>query len=66
MYDRHMYFSYLIGSEDIVNPNTKLILGLVWTLILHYQIAAWAAEATEVSGKSEGPKKALLAFVNVS
>ncbi|KAL5499516.1 hypothetical protein EMCRGX_G010950 [Ephydatia muelleri] len=28
-----------IGSEDIVTPNLKLILGLVWTLILHYQIS---------------------------
>eukprot|EP00731_Ephydatia_muelleri_P012451 Em0006g1345a len=28
-----------IGTGDIVTPNLKLILGLVWTLILHYQIS---------------------------
>jgi hypothetical protein len=27
-----------IGAEDIVDKNLKLILGLIWTLILHYQI----------------------------
>eukprot|EP00731_Ephydatia_muelleri_P018457 Em0011g497a len=27
-----------IGSGDIVGGNLKLILGLIWTLILHYQI----------------------------
>ena len=28
-----------IGSGDIINGNLKLILGLIWTLILHYQIS---------------------------
>ncbi len=27
-----------IASEDIEGANLKLILGLIWTLILHYQI----------------------------
>ena len=31
---------YFAGSEDIVNGNLKLILGLLWRLILHYQISS--------------------------
>ena len=27
-----------IGAEDIVDHKLKLILGLIWTLILRYQI----------------------------
>ncbi|XP_076454335.1 filamin-C-like isoform X1 [Babylonia areolata] len=38
-----------IGSEDIVNGSLKLILGLVWTLILRYQI-----------GKTKFPAKKLM------
>lgn len=35
-----------IGPEDIVDANLKLILGLIWTLILKYQIEniSWASE----------------------
>ena len=29
-----------ITSEQIVNRNKKLILGLVWTLILHFQLSS--------------------------
>ncbi|XP_023932624.1 filamin-A-like [Lingula anatina] len=38
-----------IGSEDIVNGNLKLILGLIWHLILRYQI-----------GKTKFPPKKLM------
>jgi len=31
-----------IGPEDIVDPNLKLILGLIWTLILHYHLQGGA------------------------
>ncbi|KAL8594788.1 hypothetical protein ACOMHN_047506 [Nucella lapillus] len=42
-----------IGSEDIVTGSQKLILGLVWTLILRYQI-----------GKTKfPPKKLMLAWL---
>nr|WAW84872.1 filamin-like 2 [Halisarca dujardinii] len=55
-----------IGAEDIVTPNLKLILGLVWTLILNYQIAVGlAAEDTaQVGSKKVSPKQGLLDFVN--
>ena len=46
-------FLVFIGNEDIVNGNRKLILGMVWSLILHYQI-----------GKSGiPPKKLMLAWL---
>ena len=28
-----------IRSDDIVDGNPKLILGLVWTIILHFQVS---------------------------
>jgi hypothetical protein len=43
------------GNEDIVNGNLKLILGLIWSLILRYQI-----------GRSKfPPKKLMLAWLQV-
>ncbi|XP_045132539.1 filamin-B-like isoform X2 [Portunus trituberculatus] len=42
-----------IGNVDIVNGNLKLILGLIWSLIMHYQI-----------GQSKfPPKKLMLAWL---
>lgn len=41
------------GNVDIMNGNLKLVLGLIWTLILRYQI-----------GKTKiPPKKLLLAWI---
>jgi filamin len=45
-----------IGPEDIFAGNLKLILGLIWTLILRFQIA--------VDDDPTGSKAALLAWVN--
>jgi filamin len=45
-----------IGAEDIVDHKLKLILGLIWTLILRYQI--------QQAGDGDSPKKALLEWVN--
>lgn len=29
---------FFVGNVDIVNGNLKLILGLIWSLIMRYQI----------------------------
>ena len=34
------WFSVLAGSEDIASGNEKLILGMIWLLIRHYQIGS--------------------------
>jgi len=36
-----------IGPEDMVDQKLKLILGLVWTIILHYRIAGGKSELLE-------------------
>ncbi len=55
-----------LGSGDIVGGNLKLILGLVWTLILHYQISVgFGIEDGKGKGKKTTPKQALLGYVNV-
>lgn len=35
-----------IGSEDLTDGRPKLILGLIWTLILHYQVAMGGADGS--------------------
>lgn len=48
--------SSIAGNVDIVNGNLKLILGLIWSLIVRYQI-----------GRSKfPPKKLMLAWLRVS
>ena len=44
-------FFLLKDSKAIVDGNLKLILGLVWTLILHYSISMpmWEGEDEEVT-----------------
>ena len=52
-------------SGDIVDRRLKLILGLIWTLILHYSISMPMWEGEE-PGPSEGgptPKQRLLNWV---
>jgi len=45
---------YVIGAEDILDGNLKLILGLIWHLILRYQITR---------GRTP-PKRLMLAWIN--
>ncbi|XP_067932451.1 filamin-A-like isoform X2 [Watersipora subatra] len=57
-----------IDSTDIVDSKLKLILGLIWTLILHYSISMpmWEGEEdVPGSGSKEGPtpKQRLLVWV---
>ena len=56
-----------IGSGDIVGGNLKLILGLVWTLILYYQISVgFGIDGDQKDkGKKTTPKQALLGYVQV-
>lgn len=52
-----------IGSGDIVDGNLKLILGLIWTLILHYQISIGFG-IVDGSGQKKGGPTAKQALVN--
>ncbi|XP_072296018.1 filamin-B isoform X2 [Eucyclogobius newberryi] len=51
-----------IDSKAIVDGNLKLILGLVWTLILHYSISMPVWEGEEES-ESKTPKQRLLGWI---
>ncbi|XP_063219242.1 filamin-A [Bacillus rossius redtenbacheri] len=55
-----------IDSSDIVDCKVKLILGLIWTLILHYSISMpmWEGEE-ELHGDGKGPtpKQRLLHWI---
>lgn len=62
----------ILDAGDIVKGNLKLILGLIWTLILKYQISMPMGDyeyEDEDKGKGKGkdsgltPKQALLAWV---
>ncbi|XP_035238872.1 LOW QUALITY PROTEIN: filamin-A-like [Anguilla anguilla] len=54
-----------IDSKAIVDGNLKLILGLIWTLILHYSISMpmWDEEQEEDEGKQKTPKQRLLGWI---
>ncbi|XP_064160248.1 filamin-B isoform X2 [Anguilla rostrata] len=53
-----------IDSKAIVDGNLKLILGMVWTLILHYSISmpVWEDEDDD-EGKKQTPKQRLLGWI---
>ncbi|XP_076600524.1 filamin B a isoform X2 [Chaetodon auriga] len=52
-----------IDSKAIVDGNLKLILGLVWTLILHYSISMPVWEDEEEESESKTPKQRLLGWI---
>ncbi|XP_056000448.1 filamin-A-like isoform X18 [Ostrea edulis] len=54
-----------IDSTDIVDCKLKLILGLIWTLILHYSISMpmWEGEEPTPSEGGPTPKQRLLNWV---
>ena len=63
----HIIMLFSTGASDIVGGNLKLILGLIWTLILHYQISMGFGIDDE-GGKRDGlsAKQALLEWLRVS
>ncbi|XP_017790600.1 PREDICTED: filamin-A [Habropoda laboriosa] len=54
-----------IDSSDIVDCKLKLILGLVWTLILHYSISMpmWEGEDSDGTDKRATPKQRLMRWI---
>uniref|UniRef100_A0A6G1S6P4 Filamin-C n=1 Tax=Aceria tosichella TaxID=561515 RepID=A0A6G1S6P4_9ACAR len=52
-----------ISSGDIVEGNLKLILGLMWTLILHYSISMPVWEGEDDFDPSLTPKQRLLKWI---
>ena len=52
-------------SSDIVDKKLKLILGLIWTLILHYSISmpVWEDEESREKQTEQTPKQRLLGWV---
>ncbi|XP_056886681.1 filamin-B isoform X1 [Takifugu flavidus] len=52
-----------IDSKAIVDGNLKLILGLIWTLILHYSISMPAWEGEDEEAESKTPKQRLLGWI---
>ncbi|XP_043279891.1 filamin-A isoform X2 [Venturia canescens] len=54
-----------IDSSDIVDCKLKLILGLIWTLILHYAISMpmWEGEDGDDSEKGATPKQRLMHWI---
>lgn len=56
----------LTDSSDIVDCKLKLILGLIWTLILHYSISLpmWEGDDENLlEGKAKTPKDRLLKWI---
>ncbi|XP_037898811.1 filamin-A isoform X1 [Glossina fuscipes] len=56
-----------IDSSDIVDCKLKLILGLIWTLILHYSISMpmWDGEdENQLNGTGSTPKQRLLNWIH--
>uniref|UniRef100_UPI00358F87F3 filamin-C-like isoform X2 n=1 Tax=Myxine glutinosa TaxID=7769 RepID=UPI00358F87F3 len=52
-----------IDSKAIVDGNLKLILGLVWTLILHYSISMPMWDEDDEDAKKQTPKQRLLGWI---
>ncbi|XP_053682434.1 filamin-A isoform X2 [Sabethes cyaneus] len=56
-----------IDSSDIVDCKLKLIMGLIWTLILHYSISLpmWEGDDSEAAtnGNSPTPKQRLMNWI---
>lgn len=62
-----MNFTHFKDSTHLVDGKPKLILGLLWTLILHYSISMpmWEGEDQDPSkrGKNPTPKQKLMDWI---
>ena len=56
---------FFTDSSDIVDCKLKLILGLIWTLILHYSISMpmWDGDEEQSEKPQQTPKQRLLSWV---
>jgi len=52
-----------IGPEDIVEKKRKLVMGLIWTLILRYQVNKGQSGGTSGHGETDSAKSELLRWV---
>ena len=58
--NKTFFFRFFVtDSSDIVDCKLKLILGLIWTLILHYSISMpmWDGDDGSRDGKGPTPKQ---------
>jgi filamin len=64
---RKVFVFFLLDATHIVDGKLKLILGLIWTLILHYSISLpmWEFEQPDApgSGRDATPKQKLMAWI---
>ncbi|VDP97249.1 unnamed protein product [Trichobilharzia regenti] len=49
-----------VGAQDIVDGNPRLTLGLIWTIILHYQVQDIIVKESDETGEVRHAKDALL------
>lgn len=61
----HVKLFGFADSSDIVSCNSKLILGLMWTLILHYSISMpmWDGLENATTNNNQTPKQKLLGWI---
>eukprot|EP00054_Salpingoeca_dolichothecata_P031713 m.264383 g.264383 ORF g.264383 m.264383 type:complete len:407 (-) comp27777_c0_seq1:167-1387(-) len=52
-----------IGAPELQSGNLKLVLGLIWTIIYHYQVSKGFKNAGQAHGKKGGAKDMLLEWV---
>lgn len=68
--DDFYFYSFLSAdSTDIVDCKLKLILGLIWTLILHYSISVpmWDGEdEKQLNGSGTTPKQRYVSLGSLS
>jgi filamin len=67
LFRENIFYDYYIDATHIVDGKLKLILGLIWTLILHYSISLpmWEFETPDGpgSGRDATPKQKLMHWI---